>query len=330
MRAEPLLPEAIVPAEVVRQAIAWRVKLHGEPAGSALWLACARWRAAHPQHELAWCRLQAIGEELAGGVAGLGSARSLVAALHAPTDVRRRRLLKGAALGLGAVACGWTARELMPWSAWLADHATAVGERQDMLLADGSRLQLDTHSAVNLRFDAAERLIALERGALCLSCAEDVLHRPLRVASLGAVFETQQARFVVRQEGQGSVLEVTAGQVGIRRRGEAGAYAALARAGDRYLVDAAGPRQVPRADIAADGWAEGVIATQGMRLDAFLAELRRYRRGYLGCDPAVGALRLSGVYRLDDTDKLLAVLTRALPVKVVYRSPWWVRVQAVA
>ncbi|TDN48978.1 FecR family protein [Azoarcus indigens] len=330
MRAEPLASEAVVPAAVVRQAIAWRVKLHGASAGNPLWQACERWRSAHPHHDLAWCRLQAIGEELAGGMAGPGGTRSMVAALQAPTDMRRRRLLKGAALGLGAVACGWTARELMPWSAWTADHATAVGERQDMQLADGSRLQLDTRSAVNLRFDAAQRLVVLERGALCLTCADDALHRPLRVASLGALFETQQGRFVVRQEGQGSVLEVTAGQIGIRRRGEAGAYAALAGAGERYRVDAAGPRLVPRAEIAADGWAEGVIATPGMRLDAFLAELGRYRRGYLGCDPAVGALRLSGVYRLDDTDKLLAVLTRTLPVKVVYRSPWWVRVQAVA
>ncbi|KAG0759335.1 hypothetical protein G6F57_017955 [Rhizopus arrhizus] len=65
-----------------------------------------------------------------------------------------------------------------------------------------------------------------------------------------------------------------------------------------------------------------------MRLDAFVAELARYRSGLLRCDPAVADLRVSGVFSLRDTDRALDNLTRGLPVTVAYRSRYWVTVRA--
>jgi len=52
-----------------------------------------------------------------------------------------------------------------------------------------------------------------------------------------------------------------------------------------------------------------------------------YRHGYLGCADDIADLRLSGVFRLEDTDKLLTVLTQTLPVRLQYRTRWWVTVQ---
>jgi transmembrane sensor len=75
-------------------------------------------------------------------------------------------------------------------------------------------------------------------------------------------------------------------------------------------------------------WADGLIVSRDMRLADFLAEVARYRHGHLGCDPRVADLHLSGVFRLDDTDKLLDLLPRTLPVRVMRRSDWWVTVEA--
>lgn len=65
-----------------------------------------------------------------------------------------------------------------------------------------------------------------------------------------------------------------------------------------------------------------------LRLDAFVAELERYRPGLLRCDPAVAGLRVSGVFPLDDTDRILAMLPSVLPVRVRQRSRYWVSIQA--
>ena len=74
-------------------------------------------------------------------------------------------------------------------------------------------------------------------------------------------------------------------------------------------------------------WADGLIVTRGMRLADFLSEVGRYRHGYLGCSADIADLRLSGVFRLEDTDTLLAILPQTLPVQVRYRTRWWVSLE---
>lgn len=80
-------------------------------------------------------------------------------------------------------------------------------------------------------------------------------------------------------------------------------------------------------DANADGWARGQLVAADMPLGEFLDELARYRPGVLRCAPEVASLRLSGVYPLHDTDRVLAALPSVLPVQVRVR-PWWVTVEA--
>ena len=76
----------------------------------------------------------------------------------------------------------------------------------------------------------------------------------------------------------------------------------------------------------AGAWTQGMLMAQDMRLDAFAAELARYRPGLLRVEPQVAGLRLTGAFRLDDTDTVLDNLTRMLPVDVLYRSRYWVTI----
>jgi transmembrane sensor len=66
-----------------------------------------------------------------------------------------------------------------------------------------------------------------------------------------------------------------------------------------------------------------------MRLQDFVAELARYRRGFLRCDPSVANLIVSGVYSVDNTDATIASLVDALPIRVQYVSRFWVSIHAI-
>jgi ferric-dicitrate binding protein FerR (iron transport regulator) len=83
----------------------------------------------------------------------------------------------------------------------------------------------------------------------------------------------------------------------------------------------------PALDMDVGAWSEGLIVTRNMRLGDFLQEVARYRHGYLTCAKEIADLRLSGVFRLQDTDKLLAVLPHTLPVRLRYRTRWWVTLE---
>jgi transmembrane sensor len=65
-----------------------------------------------------------------------------------------------------------------------------------------------------------------------------------------------------------------------------------------------------------------------MRLADFLDELSRYRRGRLQCDARVANLLISGTYPLADSERILDMLERALPVRVQRFTRYWVNVQA--
>ena len=76
------------------------------------------------------------------------------------------------------------------------------------------------------------------------------------------------------------------------------------------------------------GGIEGMLVANDQRLDAFLAELSRYRPGWLRCDPAVAGLRISGAFAIDDSDQTLRALSTTLPVRVVQTTRYWVTVVA--
>ncbi len=75
-------------------------------------------------------------------------------------------------------------------------------------------------------------------------------------------------------------------------------------------------------------WTRGMLVAVDWRLDDLLAELSRYRHGFLGCSPDIAGLRLSGTFLLDDTEGVLANLEDSLPVQVRRLTRYWVRVEA--
>ncbi|WP_371232915.1 FecR domain-containing protein [Pseudomonas sp. QE6] len=308
---------------VVKQAIQWTLRLNGN-ADPELLSACQHWRQANPEHETAWLRVQALNSELAAGYQAVPGAR--VALENATQRVQRRQALKLlSTLAIGASAL-WLAREVAPWQRWMADYSTATGERKCFTLADGSVLQLNTDSAVNVHFDSRQRLLLLERGEMLLSTAKDTA-RPLRVSNRDGLFEALGTRFVLRQDERSTHLSVADGSVAIapRVRGQA---TAIAKAGQTYEINGDSALLAERSNMDSGAWVDGLIVTRDMRLADFLAEIGRYRHGHLHCDASVADLRLSGVFRLDDTDQVLALLPQTLPVRVEKRTDWWVTVSA--
>ncbi|WP_107320842.1 FecR domain-containing protein [Pseudomonas paraeruginosa] len=315
---------------LVRQAIRWLVRLRSQPDDGRLQRACAAWRAEHGEHERAWQQVSALSEELHGRFKALPGGVACGTLDSSAQRLQRRQALKLLSL-LVAGAVAWVGRDSLPWQRLSADYSTATGERRSIELADGTRLQLNTDSAVDVRYDAGQRLILLARGEIFLSSGADAQsprHRPLRVRTAQGLFEALGTRFNVRLHDAATCLSVSAGAVRIEAFGARPAQAPVAEAGQSYRIAADGVRRLQRPPMDAAAWADGLIVTRDMRLADFLAEVGRYRNGYLGCAAEVADLRLSGVYRLDDSDRLLQVLARTLPVRLQRHTRWWVRVVA--
>ncbi|WP_338800475.1 FecR family protein [Pseudomonas sp. RSB 5.4] len=323
-RAEP-------PQQVVKQAIHWLLRLRNNHGNARLSRQCEAWRAEHHEHELAWQRVQSLQAELSHNLRAVPGAQVAFNTLENSAQGLGRRqalkLLSGAVL-MGSAA--WLAKDTSVWQQWRADYATATGERRGFQLPDGTRIELNTASAVDLDYTAQQRLIKLTRGEIIVTCGSNdegaAFSRPLRVQSRHGTYEPANARFILRQENDCTRLSVSSGRVAIHN----GGASVEAFAGQTFLIDHHQVRPAPPLDMDAGAWVDGLIVTRNMRLGDFLNEVGRYRQGFVTCTPQVADLRLSGVFRLEDTDKLLAILPQTLPVQLRYRTRWWVTLEAVA
>lgn len=295
-----------------RQAVDWMIELQGgcDEQQRQNW---QRWRAADPEHERAWQRI----EQVNGRMRGL-SAHAVHTAVGSLPNPGRRRALK--ALGVLAVGlpAGWLAQE--HGRPLLADYRTGVGERRDMTLADGSRLSLNTATAVNVRIAPARRELTLLRGEIGLQV--DAALTPLLLHSNQGLLQTEQARFTLRQLDDHCLLAVEQGRVSVQCR-ETGEQRVLT-GGQQVRFDA---RRIARSeplDVDRLAWRSGMLVARNMRLQDFVDELSRHRAGWLNCDARVADLRLSGTFPLNDPEAILAMLEVALPLRVNSRTKYWV------
>lgn len=312
---------------VVRQAIEWTMRLNGQAGNVRLQQRCEQWRAAHPDHECAWQRVLSLNADLNSRFQALPTGGAAFNALeNSAQRLGRRQALKLLSGLLVAGSAAWVGRDLTPWQQWSADFATDIGQHKGFELVDGTRLQLNTDTAVSQDFSEKQRLIKLSKGEILVTCGADeqnAVPRPLVVRCSHGLFEGV-GRFVVREQADQTRLSVIEGRAVIHSPDSA---TLTAHAGQSYSLTHKRTLLLPEPDMEPGAWADGLIVTRNMRLGDFLAEVSRYRRGYLGCAQDIAGLRLSGVFRLENTDKLLAILPQTLPVRLQYRTRWWVTLQ---
>ena len=313
---------------VSEQAIDWMVKLRAGTPDAALQTRFNAWLAMDPAHLQAWTKLQdRLGASfnpvraLDRRVPGQASeARQILLQPHAS----RRDALRVIA-GLGLLGGGlWLGARSPLGDSLLADLSTGRGERQAFDLADGSRLNLNANSAVDLRFDAQQRLVILRHGELVIQVAPDP-QRPLRVRTAQGQVQALGTRFLVAQEQDATRVVVLQHSVQLRlpdgttRDLQEGQSALLTTA---RITPTEGDQR-GRAD-----WLLGRLNVLDEPLDQVVAALRPYQRGFIRVAPEIRHLRVQGVFPLDDPIRTLAALAETLPIRVDSYSPWLTFIRA--
>jgi len=318
-----------IPPTVAREAVHWLLALSEGNAAQAQ-QAHAQWQtwlSADPVHAQAWQRIA----EVDGTLRGVSSTVALQT-LAAPGLRRRHAVHLALWLTVGAgglLAARQTGVGAQAWQMLAADLSTATGERRETVLSDGTRLLLNTASAVDLRYSASERLIVLRAGEILVQSGRDgaSMARPLRVRSAEGLIQAVGTRFTVRQHAGHTAVTVLEGAVELTP--EQGRDTRLRlEAGEQGVFRAQATQVAEPLREGSSAWSEGMLVADDMRLSDFVTELARYRSGMLRCAPETAALRVSGAYPLADTDRVLAALTLSLPVQIHRRTRWWVTVAA--
>jgi transmembrane sensor len=305
---------------LVDQAIQWMIKLRFNVADDASTAAFDRWLHASAEHQQVWQRVSTMNDDFSQLPAQFGRH----ALKGARQRISRREGLKLLGLMAGAAGLTWLGRDYTPLPALMADHRTATGERRWVDLNDGSRIQLNSASAIDAAFNAQGRRVQLRQGEILVNTGAD--SRPFWVHTRDGYLRTLGSRFLVREEARGTLLAVQQGAVAVLANSADASARQVIKPGEQVLFDRSGIRSPIANGLDPWGWSDGVISAHNMRLDDFLAELGRYRSGLLRCSEALAGLRISGTYQLSDTDQVLSLVAQSLKVDVTYRSRYWVTV----
>ncbi|TPG66892.1 FecR domain-containing protein [Pseudomonas arsenicoxydans] len=308
-----------VSAKVLDAAIAWQLSLDsGSPVERE---AFSQWHAAHEEHARAWRQLGMLDQRFS--VAN-GPART--ALLQSRESIRRRvrKLGSGVASVVAVIGLALFAGDrYLPVNYWLADQRTATGEQRTLRLADGTLLNLNTHSAVDIRFDEKQRRIVLQEGEILVETGHGDA-RPFIVETREGSMRALGTLFLVKREEEGTRLSVLKSAVAAHP--ESSPEEQILHEGQQVLMRGNGLGPIVAVNAGADAWTRGMLVVDNARLEDLVHELGRYRRGHLGIAPEIADLRITGSFPLHDTDKALSALLPTLPVQIEQHTPWWVTV----
>lgn len=305
-------------AAVRDAAAAWFTRVQNQPLNEAGQAEFDAWRAQHPHHEAEYQWLTGV-----WSAADLLPEARLQALCEVPVATFSRRSLVGFGLaaGLLAVAVGagvWS--QLQPSLQFSEEYATAPGERRTVTLPDGSVIELNSRTRLQVHFENHQRAVDLEQGQAMFSVTRDSA-RPFVVQAGPGRVTVIGTRFDVRHYSDQARVAVESGTV--RVQGTDPLEAVELTTGLATQVNALGRVAAPQpVNVnALMAWRNGQLVFDNASLGEVAEEVSRYRDKPLRVSsPAVARLRLSSVFKTDDTDALIQALPRILPVAIQTRA----------
>src|SRR5512146_1384844 len=258
----------------------------------------------------------------------------------------------GGAAGIAAAVLGVISWLGLPPAAQYQYYETKPGEQRSVLLADGSRVTLDSASSVEVQLRAHQRIVHLMHGEALFHVSHDPA-RPFDVYAGGTVVRAIGTEFNVDMRSPYPAVTVTVlqGRVAVMRASQEGLAAApsgslaptaadklaarpkllaipapagalILGASEQVVVTSSGagvPQRVPD-PMAVTAWTRRQLVFEHRPLGKVVDELNGYGGPRIVIDSATLRTReVTGVIQLDDPDSFLSFLADA-PGVVIRRE----------
>jgi len=322
-------------ASIGRQAREWLIRLDGDsPLSHDETEALREWLNRSPLHREELTRLAKFWNS-ANVLTEL--AVPLERAVDARHGHQRTRLVAlAASVMIASVIAGvwwWTQKSILAAN---GTYGTAIGRQQAISLPDGSSIQLNTDSQVEVSYSSTVRKIRLLRGEALFAVAHDA-SKPFDVYAADGIVRAVGTAFAVRLAGADVNVTVTTGTVEVSQvtretsipTAEAGHHPdtrrALARVTAGQMVNLhakssdVAVRELPDPELQRRmAWHEGYLVFNGEPLMTMVEEVNRYSPVTLRiADPKLASLAVGGRFRIGDLDAVLDALHENFAIRSV-------------
>jgi|GEM_PF-2049849 len=311
-----------LPPDILDQAIYWMVQYKSGGFNKLISREHQKWLESNPMNKKAWLRLQAVEGEFDQVANDKRKSAYNILEKNYANDQRVSIKL------LSLIVCSLILSLIFSYTPQakiiLADYNTSVGEVQVINLNSDASIHLSSHSAIDVKETLQGVKIHLHKGQILIdSSAASTLDKP-EVITKYANFQPIGTKFVITKNKDSVTLDVIEGQVQVDHAMQS--LKNIASAGEHWRIAENESQKLPSSGIKPGTWPEYLIEVDNARLQDVLNEIDRYRYGWIKYDKEVAELRVSGVFRLDDTDAALNAIAASLPVNINYNSQWWINI----
>lgn len=198
-------------------------------------------------------------------------------------------------------------------------YRTGVGQRSTVNLPDGSVVELNTDSLIQVNYSEAGRDVILLRGEALFEVAKDA-SRPFVVEADGKLITAIGTSFSVRRSDDEVRVTLIEGIVTVDKESGDDANAASTkqmRPGEQLVALGDLPFKVNVINTATvTSWKDGRLIFDNEPLGMIVDEVNRYStRKLVVSDPALADMRVSGIFQVGSIDSFAAALEASFPVK---------------
>lgn len=189
---------------------------------------------------------------------------------------------------------------------------TAKGEQRRLVLADGSRLWINTDSQVRLAVSSDHREITVDHGEAYVEVAHDPAH-PFQVKAGDITVRALGTHFDVRHENEQTDVLLAEGSV---RVSAGDRVAATLAPGQAIRLQGNRTSSLGEVDMARLlSWMNGRIHFEATPLETAVAEVNRYTDKGIDLAPDVpGRIEVSGTFDTGNTQDFLTAVTALFPL----------------
>ena len=298
------------------EASAWLARLQRADVTEADGLEFDAWLAAVPANGSAyrqslavWHQFDACSDEILTQLAADARRETI---RPAPT----RRWMVGA--GGFAIAAGLALTVLPTLQPTVQTYVTGKGQRQRITLKDGSIVDINAETRLQVSFAHSERRVVLSDGEAIFDVAHDE-RRPFTVEAGSRVVRVVGTQFDVRNRQGDLTVTVARGKVQVRPVAAAAGQTYLLVAGQRLEVSPSGVEALKAVDPQETfSWRAGRLVYRDQPLAEVVADLNRQfvEQIEIG-DPELARTPITGVVVLDDPKSVIARLSLMLPIRSV-------------
>jgi transmembrane sensor len=305
----PAMPQG----DPTEQAIYWLTLLTSGEANAEHQQAFDHWLTEDSAHQIAWDGAQALWKNVS-----LLSETDIADILPTPQKnipaLRPRRFVFSHP-GLSLAACILlTIIFRMNNFAWyLADYRTGTGSQQEINLADGSTIQLNTDTAISVDYSAATRRVTLHGGEAWFKVAPDP-QRPFEVAAADGTIRALGTAFDVKNTDH--LVTVTVYEHAVRVQLADGEKLDRLPEGSSLKYDQTLGNVESHANLAEAGaWHAQQMKFHDQKLHEVVKELNRYRKGGIFiADNTLNDLPLTGTFDTTNPDEALLMIQQSLGI----------------